>query len=60
LEELDKVEYIGLALNQMIRTIRCYILNKFYYIFANMDIPTKYLKVIDDEARNIVNRFIKG
>jgi hypothetical protein len=45
LEELDKVKYSGLALNQIIRTIRCYILNKLYYVFVNMDIPTKYFKV---------------
>jgi hypothetical protein len=28
-------------------------------VFANMDIPTKYLKAIDDKLRNVVNRFIK-
>jgi hypothetical protein len=59
LEELDQVEYNGLALNQVIRIIRCYILNKLYYAFANMDILKKYLTVIDQKVRNIINRFIK-
>jgi hypothetical protein len=43
----------------MIRTIRCYKLNKIYYAFANLDISTKYLKVINGKVRNVVNRFIK-
>jgi hypothetical protein len=29
-EELDKVEDSDLRINQMIRTIKCYILNKLY------------------------------
>jgi hypothetical protein len=58
LKELDKVKYSGLALNQMIRTIRCYILNKLYYVFENMNRTTKYFKVIDGKMRNVVNRFI--
>jgi hypothetical protein len=60
LEELNKVGYSGPALNQMIRTIRCYIFNKLYYVFANMDIHAKYLNVIDNRVRSVVNRFIKG
>jgi hypothetical protein len=54
-EELDKMEYSDLALNQIIRTIRCYILNKRYYVFANMDIPAKYLNVVDNRVRSVVN-----
>lgn len=34
IEELDKVEYIIISFNQMIRIIRCYIVNKIY-IFTN-------------------------
>jgi hypothetical protein len=30
LEELDKAEFSGLAINQIIRIIRCYICNKLY------------------------------
>jgi hypothetical protein len=60
LEELDKVEFCGLALNQIIRVIGCYILNKLYYIFANMNLSNYSLKVIDEKVRRIINRFVKG
>jgi hypothetical protein len=60
LEELNKAEYRGLALNKIIRIIRCYRLNKLYYVFANMDVPAKYLKSIEQKVRNDINRFIKG
>jgi hypothetical protein len=59
LEELDKVECSGLSFNQIIRVIRCYILNKLNYIFANTDIPDKYLKEIEQKLRNIILRFVK-
>jgi hypothetical protein len=35
LEELDKVEYSSLPLNQIMRVIKCNKLNKIYYLFAN-------------------------
>jgi hypothetical protein len=59
-EELDKIEYCGLAINQVIRVIRCYIVNKLYYIFANMDVPKGVPQSIDKRVRNIINRFMKG
>jgi hypothetical protein len=33
---------------------------KLYYILASMDMLPKYLKVIDDKVKNVVNRFRKG
>jgi hypothetical protein len=60
LEELDKAEFCGLALNQVIRVIQCYILNKLYYVFANMNLSNCSLKVIDEKVRRIINRFVKG
>jgi hypothetical protein len=33
-EELDKLEFSGLAFNQIIKTIRNFITNKMYYLFA--------------------------
>jgi hypothetical protein len=60
LEELDKVEFCGLALNQIIHVIRCYIYNKLYYIFANMNLSNYSLKIIDEKVRRIINRFVKG
>jgi hypothetical protein len=59
-EELDKLEFCGLAFNQMIRVIRCYILNKLYYVFTNMDVPKFVLDSIDVRVRKLVNRFLKG
>jgi hypothetical protein len=60
LEELDKVEFSGLTLIKIIRVIRCYILNKLYYVFAYTDVCGKYLNDIDQKVRNIINRFVKG
>jgi hypothetical protein len=34
IEELDKVEYSGLAFNQILKVIRCYISKKFYLFFC--------------------------
>jgi hypothetical protein len=39
LEELDKAEFSGLAINQIVRVVKSYILNKLYFLFANMYIP---------------------
>jgi hypothetical protein len=60
LEELDKVEFSGFAINQIIRVIRCYILNKLYFMFANMNIPKVSLNVIDRKIRKVINQFICG
>jgi hypothetical protein len=60
LEELDNVEFSGLAINQIILEIRCYILNKLYYKFAIMNIPKDSLKIIDEKVRKVINQFVKG
>jgi hypothetical protein len=48
-EELDKLEYSGLAFNQMLKVIKSSITNKLYCIFANMNIPKKYLELVDQK-----------
>jgi hypothetical protein len=58
-EELDKVEFSGLALNRIMKTNKSFILNRLYFVFANMGIPAKFLKQIDQKVRNVVNRFVK-
>jgi hypothetical protein len=58
-EELDKAEFSGLALNQIMITIRSFILNRLFFIFAKMDIPKKFLEQIDMKVRDVINRFIK-
>jgi hypothetical protein len=60
LEELDKAEFPGLALNQVIGIIRCYILSKLYYVFGNMNLPNCSLNVIDEKVRMAIIRFVKG
>jgi hypothetical protein len=57
-EEFDKLEFSGLAFNQIVRTIRCFITNKMYYLFANMEIPKGVLDKMDRRIRKIVNNFI--
>jgi hypothetical protein len=57
MEELDKVEYSGLAFNQILKAIRCYIANKLYCVFANTIVQKSLLNLID---RRIVDNFIKG
>jgi hypothetical protein len=59
-EELDKLEFSGLAFNQIIKTIRCFITNKMYYLFANMDIPKNVLVKLDIRIRRVVNNFLGG
>jgi hypothetical protein len=60
LEELDKAEFCGLALNQVIRVIRCYILNKLYYVFEKMNLSNCSVNVIDEKVKRAINRFVKG
>jgi hypothetical protein len=60
LEELDKAEFSGLAINQIVRVIRCHILNKLYFIFANMNLPKRALRVVDKKVRSVINNFSKG
>jgi hypothetical protein len=52
LEEIDKLEYSGLAFNQMLRIIKNFIANKFYFCFENMAIEKKYLIMIDQRKKN--------
>jgi hypothetical protein len=59
-EELDKLEFSGLAFNQIVKTIRCFISNKLYYLFANMNIPKGILQRLDLRIRRIVNNFLGG
>jgi hypothetical protein len=47
LEEIDKLEFSGLAFNQMLRVIKNFITNKLYFCSANMEISRKYLDIID-------------
>jgi hypothetical protein len=59
-EEFDKFEYCGLAVNQMIRVISCYILNRLYYMFANIDVSAGILDDVDCRIRRLVNRILNG
>jgi hypothetical protein len=59
-EEIDKLEYSGLAFNQMIRTIKNFIINELYFCFANMTIEKKYLDMINRRIRKLINNFLKG
>jgi hypothetical protein len=59
-EELDKLEFSRLVFNQIVKTIRNFITNKMYYLFANMDIPKGVLERLDTRIRKIVNNFIDG
>jgi hypothetical protein len=59
-EEIDKLEYSGLAFNQMIRVIKNFITNKLYFCFANMDVSKKFLRMIDKRIRKLINNFLKG
>jgi hypothetical protein len=60
LNELDKAEFCRLAINQIVRIIKCYILNKLYFLFANMFIPKGTLAVVDKKVRSVINNFTKG
>jgi hypothetical protein len=60
LEELDKAEFSRLAINQIVRVIKCYILNKLYFLFANMYIPKGTLSIVDKKVRKVINNFVKG
>jgi hypothetical protein len=60
LEELDKAEFSRLTINQIIRVIRCYILNKLYYVFANINLLKSALAEVDKKVRHIINNFVKG
>jgi hypothetical protein len=59
-EEIDKLEFSGLAFNQMIRVIKNFITNKLYFCFANMKIDKKYLEMMDRRIRKLINNFLKG
>jgi hypothetical protein len=56
--EINKPVFSGLYFNQIVRTIRGFIINKMYYLFANMDIPNTVLDNMDRRIRKIVNNFI--
>jgi hypothetical protein len=51
LEELDKVEFSGFALHQVMKVMRRLILNMLYFVFANMDVPKNILELIDRKVR---------
>jgi hypothetical protein len=57
-EELDKLEFSGLAFNQMVKVIKCFFTNKLYYLFANMYVPEGVLNRLDIRIRKVVNVFI--
>jgi hypothetical protein len=59
-EELDKLEFSGLAFNQMVKTIRNFITNKLYYLFVNMFISKGVLESLDTRIRKVVNNFLGG
>jgi hypothetical protein len=59
-EEIDKLEYNGLAFNQMIRVIKNFITNKLYFCFANMIVEKKFLDMINRRIRKLINNFLKG
>jgi hypothetical protein len=59
-EELDKLEFSGLAFNQIVKTIRNFITNMLYYLFANMFISEGILKSLDSRIRKVVNNFLGG
>jgi hypothetical protein len=59
-EEIDKLEYSGLAFNQMIRIIKNFITNKLYFCFANMIVDKKFLNMIDRRIRKLINNLLKG
>jgi hypothetical protein len=59
-EDLDKAEFCGLAINQIVRVVVCYIANKLYYMFANMNLSKGALNTVDKKVRSIINNFVKG
>jgi hypothetical protein len=59
-EELGKLEFSGLAFNQVFKTIRKFITNNMYYLFANMDVPDTVLNKLDSRIRRVINNFIGG
>jgi hypothetical protein len=59
-EEFDKLEFSRLVFNQIVRTIRCFIANKMYYLFSYMRIPKGILDRMDRRIRKVVNNFIGG
>jgi hypothetical protein len=59
-EELDKFEFSGFAFNQIVKTLRNFITNKLYYLFANMHISKNVLERLDIRIRKVVNNFLCG
>jgi hypothetical protein len=59
-EEMNKLEFSRLVFNQIVKTIRCFITNKMYYLFANMDISNTILESMDWRIKRVVNNFIGG
>jgi hypothetical protein len=47
LYEIDRLEYSGLAINQMLKVIRIMILTQLNYLFSNRFILNKQAEVID-------------
>jgi hypothetical protein len=54
LYEIDRLEYSGLAINQMLKIIRIMILTQLNYFFSNRIILNRQAEVIDKRIRRLI------
>jgi hypothetical protein len=59
LYEIDRLEYSGLAINQMLKIIRIMILTQPNYLFSNGFILNRQAEVIDKRIRRLIYNFTK-
>jgi hypothetical protein len=59
LYEIDRLEYSGVAINQMLKVIRIMILSQPNYLFSNGFILNKQAEVIDKRIRRLIYNFTK-
>jgi hypothetical protein len=59
LYEIDRLEYSGLAINQMLKVIRIMILAQLNYLFSNGFILNRQAEVIDRRIRRLIYNFTK-
>jgi hypothetical protein len=58
--QLDKLEFSGLVINQMLRVIRRFIIPQFSCILSNSYIQNGLAEQIDVRIRRIINNLVRG
>jgi hypothetical protein len=59
LDYIQKLKKSGLAPNQLIHSIKTFIIPKLHYASSNNNIKIGSLKKVDDEIRKVINEILE-